>query len=87
MVAAAKAGKHIFTEKAMAPTLAECKTISAAVAQSGVKFCISHPHLTTGIAQYAKKAIEDGLLGAHSLHAHAYGPWRIPAGMVARVLV
>jgi predicted dehydrogenase len=63
MVAAANAGKHIFTEKAMAPTLAECKLISAAVASSGVKFCISHPHLTTGIAQYAKKAIEDGLLG------------------------
>lgn len=63
MIAAAKAGKHIFTEKAMAPTLAECKTISEAVAASGVKFCISHPHLTTGIAQYAKKAIEDGLLG------------------------
>ena len=63
MVAAANAGKHIFTEKAMAPTLKECKKISAAVAKNGVKFCISQPHLTTGIAQYAKKAIEDGLLG------------------------
>jgi 1,5-anhydro-D-fructose reductase (1,5-anhydro-D-mannitol-forming) len=63
MVAAANAGKHIFTEKAMAPTLAECKIISAAVAKSGVKFCISHPHLITGIAQYAKQAIDDGLLG------------------------
>ncbi len=60
---AAKAGKHVFTEKAMAPTLAECKRISAAVAESGIKFAISHPHLMTGIAQYAKQAIEDGLLG------------------------
>ena len=83
MIAAAKAGKHIFTEKAMAPTLAECKAISAAVAESGVKFCISHPHLTTGIAQYAKKAIEDGLLGrvhymrmrtAHSGSLHGWLP-------------
>jgi 1,5-anhydro-D-fructose reductase (1,5-anhydro-D-mannitol-forming) len=63
MVAAANAGKHIFTEKAMAPTLEECKKISAAVKKAGVKFCISHPHLTTGIAQYAKQAIDDGLLG------------------------
>ncbi len=63
MIAAAKAGKHIFTEKAMAPTLAECKEISAAVKENGVKFCISHPHLTSGIAQYAKKAMDDGLLG------------------------
>jgi 1,5-anhydro-D-fructose reductase (1,5-anhydro-D-mannitol-forming) len=63
MVAAANAGKHIFTEKAMAPTLAECKLISAAIAKSGVKFCISHPHLTTSIAQFAKQAVDEGLLG------------------------
>jgi 1,5-anhydro-D-fructose reductase (1,5-anhydro-D-mannitol-forming) len=63
MIAAAKAGKHIFTEKAMAPTLEECKAISAAVAQSGVKFCISHPNLTSGLAQYAKQVMDEGLLG------------------------
>lgn len=63
MIAAANAGKHIFTEKAMAPTLAQCKAISAAVAKSGVKFCISHPHLTTGIVQYAKQVMDEGLLG------------------------
>lgn len=63
MVAAAKAGKHIFTEKAMAPTLAECRQISAAVASSGVKFCISHPNLTTGLVQYARQAIDAGWLG------------------------
>jgi len=63
MVAAAGAGKHIFTEKAMAPALADCKVISEAVAKNGVKFCISHPHLTESLVQYAKKAIDDGLLG------------------------
>lgn len=66
MVAAAQAGKHIFTEKALAPTVEECNTIAEAVAKSGVKFCISHPHLTTGIAQYAKQLIDDGMLG----HVH-----------------
>lgn len=63
MVSAANAGKHIFTEKAMALTVDDCKQISAAVTQSGVKFCISHPQLTTGIIQYAKQIIGDGLLG------------------------
>ncbi len=63
MTKAARAGKHIFTEKAMAPTLAECKRISAVIEETGVKFCISHPHLMTGIAQYCRQAIDDGLLG------------------------
>lgn len=63
MIAAAGAGKHIFTEKAMAPTLAECRQISAAIAASGVKFCISLPQLTTSLVQFARQAIDDGLLG------------------------
>lgn len=63
MVAAADAGKHIFTEKAMAPTLDECKRISGAVGKAGVKFCISYPHLASGVTQYAKQAVDDGLLG------------------------
>lgn len=63
MVAAAKAGKHIFTEKAMATTLADCKKITAAITENKVKFCISYPNLTTSVIQYAKQAIDEGLLG------------------------
>lgn len=63
MIAAAKAGKHIFTEKAMAPTVAACDNIIAAVRESGVKFCISHPHLTSPVAQYAKQLVDEGALG------------------------
>lgn len=63
MVAAANAGKHIFTEKAMAPTVAECEQIAAAVKKSGVKFCISHPNLITPFAQYCREAIDKGWLG------------------------
>lgn len=63
MIAAAQAKKHIFTEKAMAPTLAECQAISAAVAENKVKFCISYPDLTTSLVQFAKSAIDEGLLG------------------------
>ncbi len=63
IIAAAKSGKHIFTEKAMAPTLAECDKIAQAVADNNVKFCISYPNLTTSLAQFSKQLIDDGLLG------------------------
>lgn len=63
MIAAAKAGKHIFTEKALAPTVEECLQIAKAVEQSGVKFCISHPNLITPFAQYCREALDKGLLG------------------------
>lgn len=81
MVAAANAGKHIFTEKAMAPTLDECKKISAAVAENGVKFCISHPNLTSSFVQYAKQVMDDGLLGEvnymrmRAAHNGSYNGW------------
>lgn len=63
MVAAAQAGKHIFTEKVMALTVAECNRISDAVRAANVKFCISFPARTRSENLYAKKAVEDGLLG------------------------
>lgn len=63
MVAAANAGKHIFTEKAMALTVKECNEISDAVKKSGVKFCISFPARTSPAYLYAKKAVDEGLLG------------------------
>ena len=63
MVAAAKAGKHIFTEKAMAITVAECDEIIDAVEKSGVRFMISMPQRCDSSILFAKKAIDDGLLG------------------------
>jgi len=63
MVAAAEAGKHIFTEKALATTVEDCIAIADAVRKSGVKFCISHPQLTSPLAQYCKQAIDEGWIG------------------------
>jgi predicted dehydrogenase len=63
MVAAANVKKHIFTEKALATTVKDCKTIADAIAQNNVKFCISYPQLTESLIQYAKSAIDQGLLG------------------------
>lgn len=67
MIAAAHAGKHIFTEKVLAPTLSEAKAIAEAVGQAGVQFCISYPHRTFPPNLYAKKILEEGLLGDISL--------------------
>lgn len=67
MIAAANAGKHIFTEKAMALTKKECNNIAEAVNRAGVKFCISFPARTTPQHLYAKKAIDDGLIGKVTL--------------------
>jgi len=63
MVKVANAGKHIFTEKVLAPTVAECEEIRDAVAKSGVKFCISYPHRAFPHNLMAKKVLDDGLLG------------------------
>lgn len=43
LVQCAKAKKHIFTEKALAPTVQECEEIATAVRDAGVKFVISFP--------------------------------------------
>ena len=63
MVAAANAGKHIFTEKAMAATVDDCKAIADAVKKAGIKFCISYPFLTNSLVQYCRQVIDEGALG------------------------
>ena len=84
MLAAAEAGKHIFTEKALATTLADCRAIAEAVKKNGVKFCISHPQLTTPFVQYCKQSIDDGSIGKihymrmRSAHSGSLAGW-LPA--------
>lgn len=63
MVAAARAGKHIFTEKVMALTVKDCEEIAKAVEEAGVKFCISFPHRTMPHNLFAKKVVDEGLIG------------------------
>jgi predicted dehydrogenase len=63
MVAAARAGKHIFTEKVIAATLREAEEIIAAVEQSGVKFVVSLRRLSHASTRTIKEIIDTGLLG------------------------
>lgn len=84
LVKAAKAGKHIFTEKIMALTSQQCMDIKAAVDASGVKFCISYPHRTLPRNLFAKKVLEENLLGkvtylrVRNAHSGASSNW-LPA--------
>ena len=63
MVAAAKAGKHIFTEKVLAATLREAEEIVDAVEQAGVAFVVSMRRLTDPSTVAIRELIAQGVLG------------------------
>ncbi|RAP76510.1 Gfo/Idh/MocA family protein [Paenibacillus montanisoli] len=63
MVKAARAGKHIFTEKVVAPTLSEVNEIVAAVNEAGVKLTVSLPRLNDSYTLAIQDVINKGLLG------------------------
>jgi predicted dehydrogenase len=63
MIAAARAGKHIFTEKVIAATVEDATAIASAVEEAGVVFVVSLPRLSNGYTQVIKRMIEDGELG------------------------
>jgi len=67
MIKAAKAGKHIFTEKVIAPTAKEVEEIVAAIGEAGVKFAVSLPRLYDGYTQTIEKVIREGSLGKLTL--------------------
>lgn len=67
LLAAAKAGKHIFTEKVLTLTKKEAIEIKEAVNTSKVKFCISFPYRCLPPQLFAKKVAEENLLGEISL--------------------
>ncbi|MDO5108256.1 MAG: Gfo/Idh/MocA family oxidoreductase, partial [Coriobacteriaceae bacterium] len=62
-VAAAAAGKHVFCEKPMASSEAECDEIIAACDAAGVKLQIGFMRRFEESAQHAKEAIEAGEIG------------------------
>lgn len=66
LVKAAKAGKHIFTEKVLATTVADSEKIAAAVRDNGVQFAISFPQLTFPDVLLARSLVKGGKLGALS---------------------
>ena len=63
IIAAARAGKHIFTEKVLALTDAECDAIEAAVNEAGVTFVISLFQKYIGSRRAVKAVADSGELG------------------------
>ncbi len=63
MVAAAEAGKHIFTEKVLAATVSDASAIADAVREHDVRFCIAFPRCAMPEMLYAKEALDSGLVG------------------------
>lgn len=81
IIPAARAGKHVFTEKVLALTVAECDAILAAVREAGVELMVSMPQLCGGELRWAKDAVESGKLGEISFvrtrvgHSAALDGW------------
>ena len=63
MMRAANAGKHIFTEKLLAPTVPEAQDIVRAVVANDVRLMVSLPRLYAGYTAAIDAMLEDGRLG------------------------
>lgn len=63
MVAAARAGKHIFTEKVIASTVREAEAIVREADRAGVRFVVAFRRLPFASTRAIKNLIEQGVLG------------------------
>lgn len=81
LVKAAKSGKHIFTEKSLTITTEEATEVLKAVEDAGIKFMISLPSRMRPEILFAKKVLDEGLLGevttmrARIAHTAALDHW------------
>lgn len=81
IVRAAKAGKHVFTEKLLAPTVEECDEVIAACDAAGVALIVSLPRLYHGYTAAIRRELDAGRLGdvtysrVRLSHDGAVAPW------------
>jgi 1,5-anhydro-D-fructose reductase (1,5-anhydro-D-mannitol-forming) len=84
IIAAARAGKNVFTEKVLATSLKDAREIAKEVRASKIHFTISFPRRTFGFFVLAKKLIASGELGEISMlririaHGGSIGNWLPP---------
>ncbi len=78
-VAALDVGKHLFVEKPLAVTVAECQQIVDAARRSGTKVMVGHGARFVNLFTAVKKMVEDGLLGEACFvegdYVHDLGPF------------
>ncbi len=78
---AAKAGKHIFTEKVLTFTKKDAEAVREAVLESKIHFAISLPHKTQGSLLKAKELVDQGALGditymrVRNVHSGSINNW------------
>ncbi len=63
LIACAKAGKHIFTEKSLTTTLQDAFEVQRVVKESGIQFCIAFPRRSNPEFAYARMLYMRGELG------------------------
>jgi 1,5-anhydro-D-fructose reductase (1,5-anhydro-D-mannitol-forming) len=63
ILAALRAGKHVFTEKLLAPTVAECEQLIDAAREHDVALVVSLPQLATSTTRTIRGLLDDGKLG------------------------
>ena len=91
--AAARAGRHVFAEKVIAPTLGEAREVVAQVEEAGVTFVISLPRLYAGYTQAIREVLVGGAIGEPTYlrvrvsHDGALPSAAKPAGMVTGTLL
>jgi 1,5-anhydro-D-fructose reductase (1,5-anhydro-D-mannitol-forming) len=81
ILAAAAAGKHVFTEKALTITTSEADAVVEAVQRAGIQFVISLPQRSQPETLYLKQVLDAGLVGRPTLmrariaHSAALDRW------------
>lgn len=63
LIGAAKANKHIFTEKVLTASLSDAQEVKKAVDEAGIKFCISFPWRTRADFLWIKEALSNEIIG------------------------
>ena len=78
-VAAVAAGKHVFCEKPLCATLADCQRLIEAVERSGRQLMVGHSGRFQPIHVALKQMVQDGLLGepcfCEAEYVHDIGPF------------
>ncbi|MET4637964.1 Gfo/Idh/MocA family oxidoreductase [Mycetocola sp. 2940] len=64
ILAALRAGKHVFTEKILATTVDQCEELVVTARESRVALLVSLPRLTEPATLAARRLVENGSLGA-----------------------
>jgi 1,5-anhydro-D-fructose reductase (1,5-anhydro-D-mannitol-forming) len=89
LLKAARSGKHIFTEKLLAPTVAECEEIIAAAAASEVALVVSLPRLYEASNLAIMRILADGELGRLTysvFDSPTTAGWRVGCRSVSAIL-